>query len=326
MVLSLAALSSALSLRCGPPAVFDPARVTDVLRVATVAEGVAARTWDGTVFVSSGTNLHVIDASDAANPRMRAMVPNVFPMPRKLAVEDRTLYACGPGGFAAYNIEQPANPILLRAFDSTNVCRDVVAFRGTMLMALGEFGFGVMDWSNPATVVNPIGYLGGGDAVAIVRVGQFAYGADARRGLAVLDFGTGNTVVASRNLPEVLANPTAIGALDARTVFAADARQFVVLDVSNGAMPRVMGRGMMGVMGQPLTGVGHIQIRAASRQAFIAQGGTNAVLSVDVSDPLTPRANGALRVLGEVGQMALVDDTTLALAFAPGGAVFRRAQ
>jgi len=30
-------------------------------------------------------------------------------------------------------------------------------------------------------------------------------------------------------------------------------------------------------------------------------------------------------VLGEVGQLALVDDTTLAIAFAPGGTVFRRA-
>ena len=134
------------------------------------------------VFLGVGQRLVILDVSDPASPRqVGATRPLAGPAEAIAISQDRAYIANGGGGLQVVDLTDPAQPQVLRAWDSPGYAEDVAVAGAFAFLADGPYGLQIVDISDPADPRPVASAYDMNNALGVTVSADFAYLAVCRR-------------------------------------------------------------------------------------------------------------------------------------------------
>jgi len=248
-------------------------------------------------FVLTGSMLQIFDISSSASPVLAGSYYDTLGRFDGVTVSGSYAYlAASYNGLQIMNISNPAHPVLVGAYDDTNgyiYARDLSVSGSYAYVVIGESGLEtgslrIMNISNPAHPVLVGTCDTPGSAYSVTVSGSYAYVADYRSGLEIIDISNP-------------ANPVLVGNYDTRgqaqgvTVngsyaYVADGDAGLeIIDISNPTNPILLGS-------CDTNGFAY-DISLSGRYAYVADF-LSGLEIIDISNPVQPVLVGTYDTLG----------------------------
>lgn len=249
------------------------------------ANGLAA-IGDYLLVADSGAGLRIVDVSDPAAPLVAGVVntPGLA-----LAVDtygDLAFVADYSAGMKVIDVAVPAAPTIVGSIATSGSARDVKLAFPLAYVADGAAGLWILDVSHPSApaAVNVVDTPHRARSVALQ--GAMAYVADEQSGLQIIDVSDPGSAHVVGGVDTGYAYGVAVRGTYA---FVAGATVFSIVDVSNPALPQIVGSGPMRDSG--------VSVFLHGPYAYVA-GRLGGFQVFDISNPLSPVTVGAVNTGG----------------------------
>jgi hypothetical protein len=240
-------------------------------------------------FVGGESYLQVVDIADPRQPRLVGFTELQGSVSRLTAAGSYVFAANWTDGIEVIDVALPWNPRVVGSFNPPGAAEGVAIQGDVACVASEDGGLVVVDVSNPASV-KPVGVAEPGDYYYSVTVSEkYAYVTDYDGDLTVID-------ITKARRPEVVAKIDTPG--DAREMAVAGDLVFVVDETAGiQVLDAANDHRIIGSLDNPgLTG----KIVVTGDHAFVADGWSETLEVIDVSDPTH------LRVVGSVDSLQFI--------------------
>ncbi len=240
------------------------------------------------VVASAGAGLLVADVSDPAHPIEQAVFATPGYAVGVSVAGGKAYIAASWGGVQVVDVADPAHPVLHASVATSGWALGAVVSAGRLYVADGGYGLLIKDANTLAT----LGRFETNSPIysAVSVAGSYAYVADQRRGLRIVDVSNPALPVASGSMSTIV-QAVSVSAMGNRAVvITPDGLQ--VLDISNPAHPQI--RGFFALSNRVAA---HVLLMGSYAILSGGNGANDGLHVIDISDPLHPVQIGFLSLI-----------------------------